>query len=134
MAVPVTALYAGLLGLLLIGLSVGVINQRYRAQVGIGHGGDERLERWTRIHGNFAEYVPMALVLLALAELQGAPAAALHALGAALAVGRVSHAWGLARSPAASPGRFVGMVATFLVLAAASSMALLGYLDFWRGN
>lgn len=129
MGAPVTALYAGLLGLLLLALSVGVINQRRRARVGIGHGGDERLERWTRIHGNFAEYVPMALVLLALVELQGASAGLLHALGAALTLGRVGHAWGLSQSAGESAGRAVGVLATFLVILAASLLALVGYLD-----
>lgn len=129
MGAPVTALYAGLLGLLLLALSVGVINQRRRARVGIGHGGDERLERWTRIHGNFAEYVPMALVLLALVELQGASGGLLHALGAALMIGRVGHAWGLSQSAGESVGRAVGVLATFLVILAASLLALVGFLD-----
>lgn len=129
MGAPVTALYAGLLGLILLGLSVGVINQRRRARIGVGHGGDERLERWTRIHGNFAEYVPLALVLLALIELQGATSWLLHGLGAALVVGRLAHAQGLAGSAAESPGRAFGVLATFVVIFAASVMALVGFID-----
>jgi len=129
MAAPVTALYAGLLGLLLIGLSIGVIRQRRRALVGIGHGGDERLERWMRIQGNFVEYVPMALVLLALAELQGASTGLLHGLGVILAVGRLGHAWGLAHSVGTSAGRAIGVLATFLVILVASLLALVGFLD-----
>jgi len=129
MAAPVTALYAGLLGLLLIGLSIGVIRQRRRALVGIGHGGDERLERWMRIQGNFVEYVPMALVLLALAELQGASTGLLHGLGVILVVGRLGHAWGLAHSVGTSAGRAIGVLATFLVILVASLLALVGFLD-----
>ena len=129
MSAPVTALYAGLLGFLLLGLSIGVIRQRRRAQVGVGHGGDERLERWTRIHGNFTEYVPFALALLALIELQGAPSWLLHGLGAALVVGRLAHAQGLAATALVSPGRAIGVLATFSVIFVASLMALLGFVD-----
>lgn len=129
MGAPVTALYAGLLGLLYFSLSATVIYHRRRARVGVGHGGDERLERWTRVHGNFAEYVPFALVLLALLELQGAASWLLHALGVLLLVGRFAHAQGLAGSFGSSPGRVLGMIATFLVLLVASVMALLGSLD-----
>ena len=129
MGAPVTAFYAGLLGLILLGLSGAVIKQRWRARIGVGHGDDDRLERWIRIHGNFAEYVPMALVLLALIELQGAASWLLHALGAALVVGRLAHAQGFAGSPGESPGRAVGMLATFSVVFVASVMALVGFVD-----
>lgn len=129
MGAPVTAFYAGLLGLILLGLSAAVIKQRWRARVGVGDGGDDRLERWIRIHGNFAEYVPMALVLLALIELQGAASWLLHALGAALVVGRLAHAQGFAGSPDESPGRALGMLATFSVVFVASVMALVGFVD-----
>lgn len=129
MGAPVTALYAGLLGLILLGLSAGVIRHRWRAGVGVGHGGDERLERSTRIHGNFIEYVPFALVLLALIELQGASSWLLHALGAALVVGRLAHAQGLAASAATSPGRAIGVLATFSVIFVGSVMALVGFID-----
>ena len=129
MGAPVTALYAGLLGLMLLGLSAVVIGQRRRSLVGLGHGGDERLERWTRIHGNFAEYVPFALVLMALIELQGASSWLLHGLGALLVLGRFAHAQGLASSAMTSPGRALGVLATFSVIFAGSVMALVGFLD-----
>ena len=129
MGVSITAFYAGLLGLILLGLSAGVIRQRYRSRVGVGHGGDARLERWTRIHGNFTEYAPLVLVLMALVELQGAPAWLLHALGAAFTLGRLAHAQGLASSAETSPGRAAGMIATFTVLFVASVLAIVGFLD-----
>ena len=36
--------------------------------------------RAMRVHANFAEYVPLALILVAFAELQGQPAAFVHGL------------------------------------------------------
>ncbi len=70
----ITPIYAGLLTLLFVALSVRVIGGRRMAGVGLGDGGNRLLLRKTRAHGNFAEYVPFALILMALAELQPAPA------------------------------------------------------------
>ena len=66
---PITALYAGLLAPLFLLLSVRVIRQRRGAKVAVrGDGGDAMLLRRMRVHANFAEYVPLALLLMALAE------------------------------------------------------------------
>lgn len=112
----VTAVYAGLLALMLVALSAGVIRQRGRAKVSLGDGGDAGLIRWMRAQGNFVEYVPMALIVLALAEAQGAPGVALHALGGALVLGRGLHAWGMVSGRDLHPARGAGMVLTFGVL------------------
>ena len=124
MPVAVTALYAGLLGLLDLGLSFAVVDVRRRARVGIGDGGDPLLGRRIRVHGNFSEYVPFALLLVGMAEANGAPALLVHGLGAALLIGRALHAWGLATSTGSSPGRFAGTVLTWLVLLIASVLAV----------
>lgn len=116
-----TAVYAGLCGLLMVVLSAGVIRQRGRARVSLGDGGDAGLIRWIRAQGNFAEYVPLALLLLALAEAQGAPAVALHGLGGALVLGRVLHAWGMVSARDLHPARGAGMVLTFAVLVLTSA-------------
>ena len=82
-----TALYAGLLAPLFVLLSVRVIALRYSGQVALGDGGDALLARRVRVQANFAEYVPLGLILLGLSESLGAPALLLHALGLALLVG-----------------------------------------------
>ena len=69
----VTPIYAGLLALLFILLSMRVIGTRRAARVALGDGGIPALLRRQRVHGNFAEYAPLALLLMALAELQGLP-------------------------------------------------------------
>jgi len=80
MSVQITALYASLLGLWLIVLSVRVILYRRESSISLGHKENQMLERRIRAQGNFAEYAPMAILFLGLLELQGGPAWALHVL------------------------------------------------------
>ncbi len=72
MALSVAPLYAALLGFLLVYLSIRVIRLRRRLKVAIGAGGEAAIERAARVQANFSEYVPIALILLLLAEIQGA--------------------------------------------------------------
>ena len=109
---PITALYAGLLALLFLVLSFRTIAVRRSDKVEIGDGGNKRLLRRIRVHANFAEYVPIALVLMGLAESMRLPSPWLHAIGALLLVGRVMHAWGLSQEPHNLSARAYGMMAT----------------------
>lgn len=123
---PITAFYAGLLALWFLVLSVRVVKTRRSARIGIGTGENKDLARRVRVHGNFAEYVPLALLLMLLLELNTALAWLLHAAGVALAAGRVAHFLGLGRSAGTSWGRVTGTALTWaalLVLAGAN----LGY-------
>jgi hypothetical protein len=117
---PASFLYAGLLGLLLVGLSVHVVRARRRFKVGLGTGAAEGMQQAVRIQANFAEYVPFAVLLLICAEVTGMPTAAVHAAGMLLVVSRVLHAAGLASSPGSSAGRFYGTAGTWLVILALS--------------
>ncbi len=112
----VTALYASLLALVFLTLSFNVIRLRLKLKVGVGDGGERTLTKAIRIHGNFAEYVPLALILLASYELNGANTVWLHVLGAILFIGRVLHAIGLSKSIGTSKPRFAGTLSTFIVL------------------
>jgi uncharacterized membrane protein YecN with MAPEG domain len=114
----ITPLYAGLLTLLFVVLSIRVIGMRRAAGVGLGDGGNRVLLRRQRAHGNFAEYVPLALVLMALAELQHLPPWLLHAIGLLLLAGRAAHAYGLSQEPELTKGRVAGMALTFAALIA----------------
>lgn len=116
----ITLFYAGLLGLLLLALSARVVMLRRRHQVGIGTGSVGALERAVRVQANFGEYVPYAIVLLALLEWASAWPWLIHALGAVLVVGRLMHAQGLSRSGGVSSGRFVGTLLTWVVLLVAA--------------
>jgi len=115
MHAPVTALYAGLLALLLIALVARVPLLRRKHHVGIGAGGNAELALAIRVHGNATEYIPTALLLLLLAELNGFPAWSLHAAGSVLFLARIVHAVGLGGNAGYSTGRFTGTAVTWLV-------------------
>jgi hypothetical protein len=116
MSVQITAVYASVLAIIFIVLSYRVAQRRMKLKVGLGTGENRELERAIRIHGNFAEYVPLALLLLALYESGGAPGWAVHTAGAALLVARALHAVGLTQSSGRTTGRFTGIIATWLVI------------------
>jgi uncharacterized membrane protein YecN with MAPEG domain len=116
----ITGLYAALLGLLLLGLSWQVTRHRQRARVSLGAGGDEALERAIRAHANLAEYAPLGVLLIALAEMNGAPPWWIHVTGAVLVVARCLHAWGLGGTSGVSMGRFWGTALTWLAILLAS--------------
>lgn len=116
MPFPITGLYAGIAALLLVALSLRVIWARYAARVEIGDGGDAGLTRRIRAHANFVEYVPVALIVIALAEANGAASVLVHSLGAALIASRVAHAVGFVATTGPSVGRAAGVVLTLLVL------------------
>jgi uncharacterized protein len=129
-----TALYAGILAILFIVLSIRVITRRNQYQVAIGSDGQILLERAIRVQANFAEYVPLALLLMFLAEYSGLAPLYLHVLGAALLCGRLSHAYGVSQQQEPLKFRVFGMILTFAVLLLAAlaifmlygSRALLG--------
>ena len=118
------SLYAGLLGLMFLALSIRVIGGRRLARVGLGDGGDLGLQRRMRAQANFAEYVPIVLLLMLLAELQGVSAWILHGVGACLVFGLIAHAVSISRDPEPSGGRVVGMAFTFTALGLSSVACL----------
>ncbi|MGG5810808.1 MAPEG family protein [Falsiroseomonas sp. CW058] len=122
---PVTALYAGVLAFGFLWLSVRVIKARRVYRVALGTGQHRLVERAVRAHGNFAEYVPLALLVLALLEINRLPDWGLHALGTALLAGRALHAAGISREPEVLRFRVTGMSLTFAVLGIGAA-ALLG--------
>ena len=112
----ITLLFASLHVVLMLILAVRVVLHRRAHKIGIGDGGDKWLVRKVRVHANFIEYVPAALLMLALLELSGLAAQWLWALGSALLLGRVLHASGFSRHSGYSFGRFWGTVLTWSVL------------------
>lgn len=123
----VTILYAGLLSLLSLVLSS--LSGRVRGKVGvsIGDGGNKEMMLAMRRHANFVEYVPLALLLIALLEMNGVSPTAIHTLGAALVVCRIAHAFGLQADTMNTVGRFIGHAGTFLITLVASVWAVVAY-------
>lgn len=127
MSLPATAFWAALFAPLLIWLSVRCIQARLATQVALG-APNRRLERATRAQANFVEYVPLTLLMLALAEGLGLAGWGVHTLAAVLFAARCSHAYGISQEPEVLRWRSAGMVGTFTVLAVLSVtlLALLG--------
>lgn len=110
----ITAFYAALAGLLFVALSVRVIAVRRMAKVALGTGESPELLRRVRIHANAAEYIPIVLILMALAESLKAPSLLLHAIGAIFLAGRLLHAYALTK--ASIDLRVAGMALTFTAI------------------
>jgi uncharacterized protein len=124
MLLPVTALYAALLGLMLLVLKFRVIGARRRLKVDVLDGGERDVTRRMRVHGNFAEHVPIALILIAVVEVNGAEAWNVHVLGIVLVASRILHAHGLESIPGKSFGRAAGVLGTTGVIISAALLAL----------
>jgi len=120
--------YAAILVLHFVFLSIRVIQMRGSAKIGLGHGGNPAMERLIRVHGNFAEYVPMALLLLAFMEMQSHSRYLIHALCIVLIIARIVHAIGVTPVQENFPMRVGSVLATFAVLVIASLALLIHIL------
>ncbi len=123
-----TALYAGLLGLVAFGVAFAAGQMRGRLNVSVGDGGNPALLCAMRRHANFAEWVPLALILIALLELNGVSALSIHWLGAVLVISRILHAVGLKPDTMKTVPRFIGATGTVLVTTIASIWLIILYL------
>jgi len=94
---------------------------RRRLQVAVGDGGNVLMLRAMRVHGNFTEYVPLGLLMIAGAEVLSAPAALVHGLGNLLIVGRLVHAFGVSQESEVFAYRVGGMALTFTCYLAAAA-------------
>lgn len=123
-AFPVTSLYAGLLGLLLLLLSARTILVRNTTRTAFGFGEDTRLLRAIRAQANFVEYAPMTLLLLLLLEARDFPPGLLYILGGATLGGRLLHALGISPEPERLILRQLGMLLTFGALGGGAGLLL----------
>ncbi len=124
--VAVTALYAGILALVLVGLSLYVVRGRWANKVSVGDGGNADMLKRMRAHANFIEYVPIALIGLYLLEVTRHSVYLLHVLGIALVVARLMHPFGMVRkSP--NPFRAGGAVITLCILIVEGVLLILAF-------
>ena len=126
MTLTITPIYAALLALLFLVLSWRVIQYRRAKIISLGDTGDKNLLKRMRAQANWAEYTPIALILMLLTELRGAPEIAVHLMGIALLAGRILHAVGFASTPQKIILRQLGMVLTLAVITL-SALGLLGH-------
>ena len=120
----ITPFYAGLLVLWFVVLSARVV-QRRAGGITLGDGGDPRMLRLMRGHANFAEYVPLILLLMALLELGHTSRYVLHAAGITLLVARLLHGYALSFRDKFRFGRFYGAALTFAVLGVCAVLCVL---------
>jgi uncharacterized membrane protein YecN with MAPEG domain len=133
MHVPtITGFYLGILALLYVVLGLQVSRLRRGHRVVFGDGDNIKLRGAIRAHGNFAEYVPIIVLLVAMLEMSGLPAMRVHLLMGGLLVARLLHPLGMYVGPRTMQFqiyRVGGIVLTWLVLVAAALMAL---IRFWH--
>ena len=112
----ITSVIAAALTIIFVKLSFAVIGLRRRNKVGLGSGGHDDLERAIRAQGNFVEYVPFGIILIACLELNGAPWWFVITPGITLIIGRLIHAKGINIPPPDFSKRVLGMKFTFYTL------------------
>lgn len=121
----IVPLYAALFALFFVALSVRTLRLRRSLRIAIGDSGNETMLRAMRVHSNFAEYVPLSLLLILFVELRAGPALLVHGLCVCLLVGRISHALGVSRLNEDYRLRVFGMAMTFTTLVSSAVYLLL---------
>jgi uncharacterized protein len=117
-------LYAALLVIVFIALSIRTIRQRHSLKIALGDSGNKDMQGAARVHANFAECVPLSLFMIYLVEQSGVYAWFAHTLCLGLLLGRLLHAYGVSQNKEDFRFRIVGMSLTIAVLFA-SAMHLL---------
>ena len=124
---PITLTIAGAAAILHIWLSLRVSRLRRPLQIGVGDGGNEVLARRMRAHGNYAENMPIFLILLGLIELSTGGNLWLWCAAILFILARIAHAFGMDR-PGANPLRVGGISLSWLVLLGLGAYAIsIGY-------
>lgn len=113
---PVTPIFAAIFSLLYIVLSLGVIHHRRKKKIAYGDGGDRQLNVAIRVHGNFAEYVPLSLLLLWFLETVAYEASLTFVLACILLVARLVHVVGMRDPKNYLLFRQLGVLGTFGVI------------------
>ncbi|MBU2873172.1 MAPEG family protein [Marinobacter salexigens] len=132
MIVPVTGVFAAVLGILMLVLSGHVVRFRLKYKKGMGVTDNPDFQAAVRAHGNLVEYAPIGLIMLGIAELNGVASGFIYWTGMTLVVGRLLHAWGMISGHGEEHiGRAIGIVMTWLAILAAAILLL---WNIWQVN
>jgi uncharacterized membrane protein YecN with MAPEG domain len=123
MILPITLTIAAAAAILLVWLAARVSRLRRPLKIGLGDGGNEALLRRIRAHANYAENMPIFLILLGLLEFSGGDRRILWGAAIAFILARIVHAFGM-DSPARLRLRVAGMVVSTLVIIGLAGWAL----------
>ena len=121
---PVTMGTAGVLAVIFLVLSANAVAGRAKHRIILGDEGNDDMRARMRAQGNFVEYAPIFLILMALLELAQANRTALLVFGGLMILARLAHAYGIPR-PAPNPFRAVGFMLSFLLIAAEAIYVLI---------
>jgi len=130
-APTITGLYLAVLALIYLVLGLQVSRLQRGNRVLFGDGDNRELRSAIRAHANFAEYVPIIVLMVALLEMSGLPALRVHLLMGTLLVARLLHPLGMYVGPRTLQFqicRVGGISLTLIVLLTAALMAL---TRFW---
>ena len=123
---PVTLAAAAAAAILNIWLSIRIGAVRQAAEISIGDGGNEALERRMRAQANFIENTPLLLILVAVIELSGKGSWWLAYVAGVYMIARIAHAYGM-DGGSFQIGRMIGSLVTMLFsLGLAIVAALIG--------
>ena len=126
MTLAITALYASIMMIFALALSFKAGAFRGGTGISVLFGSPENMElaQRVRVHQNFLEYIPLALILMGIIEINGGNTTFLHVFGSVLIISRVAHAIGLKHDNMGHPGRVIGAGGTVLISLVAAGYAL----------
>ena len=124
-SMPIVSMYAPFFAILFVILSVRTIRLRRKLRVAVGDQGNLEMLRAMRVHANFAEYVPLSLMLIYFVEINNGWSWMVHGLCILLVAGRLSHAYGVSQVRENFRFRVSGMMMTFSVLILSSIFLLI---------
>lgn len=117
MVTPMSAVFAGVIAVLMLFLAYRVSTFRLKYKKGMGHNEDPDFEAAVRAHGNLVEYAPIALILLVVGELNGVNIQVIYWVGLVFVVGRLLHAWGMVKGRGGThTARLLGSVFSWLAI------------------
>ena len=123
MFVHITSLYAGLLAIVWFVLFAMIGRLRSQLNIPLGDGGKPEMILAGRRYMNFIECTPLALLLLFMADANGAGALWVHALGVILVLSRIIHPFGVTIDKMNTPQRILGAGGTtFVTMASAITL------------
>ncbi|MEO0368778.1 MAG: MAPEG family protein [Pseudomonadota bacterium] len=122
----ITPLIAAACGLIYVVLSLRVIRIRFTERISLGHGDHKPLMKAVRTHANFAEYVPLTLLLLWFVETLTMSSNLVLVLGVIFIAARLCHVIGMENPKQYMILRQAGIVTTHGILIICSL-----YLIYW---
>lgn len=114
MTLTITPLFVALFAIMNFALLFPIGPYRSKVKVAFW-GGEEKLDRMVRGHGNFLEVIPIALVAMGSAELIGVDTTLLLSCGSALMLGRIIHYFSIQTNPMGR-GRLIGTLMSQIVV------------------